>query len=47
MPESSGPGVVHFLPFLYSVGNIRNWHHNSFSILFLPKSIPAVGVPRL
>ena len=45
MPESAGPGVVHFSLFICFVGNIRNWQYNSFSILFL--SIPAVGGPRL
>ena len=35
MPESVGPGVVHFVPFYNSVGNIKNWYHNSFSMFFL------------
>ena len=34
MPESAGPGVVHFVPIYNSVGNVRNWHNNSFSIPF-------------
>ena len=46
MPESAGSGVVHFVPFYISEGNIMNWCHNSLLSFFLSKSIPAVGGPR-
>ena len=47
MPESAGPGMVHFFTFEYLVGNIRNWQYNSFPVLFLSYVLPAVGGPRL
>ena len=48
MPESAGPGVVHVFTFLHvlwatsGIGNII-----LFLSFFFPKSLPAVGGPRL
>ena len=48
MPESAGPGVVHFfLPFYILWATSGTGNIILFLSLFFPKSIPAIGGPRL
>ena len=47
MPESAGPGVVHFLPFSILWATSGTGNIILFLSFFFPKSIPAVGGPRL
>ena len=47
MPESAGPGVVHFLPFNVLWATSGTGNIILFLFFFFPMSIPAVGEPRL
>ena len=47
MPESAGPGVVHFLPFYILWATSGTGNVILFLSFFFPKSVPAVGGPRL
>ena len=47
MPESAGPGVVHFLPFIILWATSGTGIVLLYPFFFLPKSIPTVGGPRL
>ena len=47
MAESAGPGVVHFSPFYILWATSGTGNIILFLSFFFPKSIPAVGGPRL
>ena len=47
MPESAGPGVVHFLTFCILQATSGTGIIILFLSFFLSKSIPVVGGPRL
>ena len=46
MPESAGPGVVHFLPLYVLWATSETGNIILFLSFFFPKSISAVGGPR-
>ena len=47
MPESAGPGVVHFSPFIFLWATSGTGIIILFLSFFLPESLPAVGGCRL